>query len=505
VSVRTNPRFAQAHRIAGYLTAFVLPWLATLIARHMPALHNTPFALNFACVAAIATLFELGPSLTAVFCNVLYFNYYILDPAAGWSLGRGDIIRSGIILSVGLLIVFFGQRLRNTTLQYSATHAALQEETDALMLAQRGSKSAAWVYSTKTNRVAWHPGGADLFGCQLADVSAAGSPDRWIIEEDLAKVEAAELRTRRTGDTFLVEYRVTWPNGEIHWLEANGRPTPADPTTWRGVTRDITDRKKAELALIRSEKLAAAGRMAASIAHEINNPLASITNLVYLARLTANNDETKGYLDIAEKELARIAQIANQTLRFHKQQYAAEPTDLVEMFDSLLHFYDTRLQQAAIRVQFDARPTPPLSCLAGEVRQLLTNLIGNAIDAMPNGGTLRLRLRPSTHWLTQEPIVRITVADNGTGMSPETREHIFEPFFTTKPTVGTGLGLWVSSQIVEKHKGTLSAKSTNQLGRSGSVFTVALPHLPRPQRKSIPISAELISQTGGGAQTSNLV
>jgi signal transduction histidine kinase len=232
---------------------------------------------------------------------------------------------------------------------------------------------------------------------------------------------------------------VLWPNGEVHWLEARGVQLASNPTLWRGATVDITERKQAEAALIRSEKLAVAGRLAASIAHEINNPLEAVINLCYLAKMTAADQETRTYITMAEDELGRIAHITSQTLRFHRQQTAAVETDLGETVRSILSLYESGLVRAHVSVNFENEPTPPLVCFAGEMRQVLANMIANANDAMPNGGVLRLRLRPSKDLRTGSPAVRITVADTGHGMSAETRKRIYEPFYTTRATWEPGL------------------------------------------------------------------
>ena len=205
-------------------------------------------------------------------------------------------------------------------------------------------------------------------------------------------------------------------------------------------------------------------------------------NLIFLARLTAVDEETAGYLRSAEEELGRVSQIASQALRFHKQQSSAMATDMVELLDSVLTLYRGKLARNKIQVKLEKEDCPHMVCYSGEIRQLLANLVGNATDAMPNGGTLRLRVRPVTDWRHKAPGVRVTISDTGHGMSAEVRRRIYEPFFTTKGEIGTGLGLWVSAGIVDKHRGSMHVRSRPDLGKSGTTFTVILPVSGPPVR-----------------------
>jgi signal transduction histidine kinase len=242
---------------------------------------------------------------------------------------------------------------------------------------------------------------------------------------------------------------------------------------------DVTESKRAEKALIQTEKLAAVGRLASSIAHEINNPLESVTNLLYLARETAISVETKEYLAIADRELRRVAVIANQTLRFYKQSSKPKLTRCEELIESALSVYQGRLVNSQVRVQMRTRANPQVMCFDGEIRQVISNLLSNAIDAMhPAGGRLLIRSREATQWNTGRKGLVITLADTGSGMSRETAAKIFEPFFTTKDIGGTGLGLWVSHEIIERHGGTLSVKSSQCRNHSGTVFTLFIPFEP---------------------------
>ncbi len=240
---------------------------------------------------------------------------------------------------------------------------------------------------------------------------------------------------------------------------------------------DLTLQKKSEEVLRRTEKLAVAGRLAASIAHEINNPLEAITNCLYLIANTNLPDDARNFLELAQKELDRVAQITVQTLRFYRRSTQTARADIHELLETVLALLESRVRRMQVEVIRELHPIPLMLVHDGEIRQVLVNLIGNAIDALHDGGQLRLRTRPSRDWSDGRVGVRISVADNGTGMSAATLARIFEPFYSTKGITGTGLGLWVSKEIVDKHQGTLRVKSKERKDGQpgGTVFSLFIP------------------------------
>jgi len=245
----------------------------------------------------------------------------------------------------------------------------------------------------------------------------------------------------------------------------------------REVLTDLLEnRKRTESALIQSEKLAAVGRLAASISHEINNPLESVTNLLYLIRAEEQLPErAMTYILLAERELARVSQIAGQTLRFQRQSSRPTCVTAEDLLESVVALYQGRLLNARIKLDFQHRGAIGIHCYEGDIRQVLNNLVGNAIDSMRSGGRLILRTHNAICPRTHRPGLRITIADTGYGMPPEVRNRIFEAFYTTKGLSGTGLGLWISKGIVEKHHGHLSVRSCNRAPNTGTVFSLFLP------------------------------
>jgi signal transduction histidine kinase len=259
--------------------------------------------------------------------------------------------------------------------------------------------------------------------------------------------------------------------------------TTGQAVRWVGaIIVDTTERKRAEDALRKTEKLAAAGRLAASIAHEINNPLEAVTNLLYLLSSEDSLDaQARSYAALAQHEVARVSEITQQTLRFYRQSTVAVMSHVTEIIDSVLSLHQGRVHALHVEVVRQYRDDISLFCFAGELRQLFANLIGNALDAMRSGGQLSLTVRSSRSWRDPSiPGVRVFVCDTGSGMSDAVRRRIFEPFFTTKEDTGTGLGLWVSAEIVQKHSGTVRVRSRaadpgDASQPSGTIFMLFFP------------------------------
>ncbi len=267
------------------------------------------------------------------------------------------------------------------------------------------------------------------------------------------------------------DFEAYYPEPLNLWLHVSARPANDGIIVF---FRDITEQKRAAAVIIQSEKLAAVGRLASSIAHEINNPLEAVTNLLYLSERAATLDENKRYLGTAQRELARVSNIATQTLRFHRQSTNPRETSLRELFDDVLTLFQGRISGMGIIVERQYHIDPKIDAFAADLRQVFANLISNSLDASSSGGKIVIRMRPARS-LSGEEGVCVTVADTGVGIAPETRRHIFEPFFTTKSATGTGLGLWVSSEILKNHRAIVRVRSSQSTRRHGTVFSIFFP------------------------------
>ncbi len=297
---------------------------------------------------------------------------------------------------------------------------------------------------------------------------------------------------------YQLEYRLRRHDGRYRFMLTRGVPVFREDSSvkeWVGTCTDTQDRKDSEAALRKSERLALAGQMAASIAHEINNPLEAVTNLLYLINMRSSDDESRHYCALAQRELTRVTEISGQTLRFYRKSNTPVETDMAELLDSLLQLFRPKFGRRKLKMQWDLRTSEKVLAFPNELRQLFANLISNAIDATPPGGRIRIESRARVDMRDRSRLgTRVVVADTGSGIPEAIRRRIFEPFVTTKGEAGTGLGLWVSEDIVKRHGGLLRLKSKTG-ERSGTVFSIFLPagHVPTPQ------SSELTSAVGSAA------
>jgi signal transduction histidine kinase len=298
------------------------------------------------------------------------------------------------------------------------------------------------------------------------------------------------------------------PDGKERWISCRGTPRYDDagsPTHYSGLFLDITERKEAEKVLRGFEKLSAAARLSAALAHEINNPLSAVTNLIYLAKEAPDLPRTIAeQLALADQELERVAHAARQALGFYRESASGEWIDVPELIESVLKIFWPRIMERKIRIVRGFQKCGPAFGVRGEIRQVVSNLLANAIEAVSERGTISVGTQPAES--DGARAIEIVVADDGHGIAHEHLDHIFEPFFTTKSGTGTGLGLWVAKEIVERHQGRIAVHPTDSRnGERGAAFTVTLPSGPgAPAAKTetetsasaLKVEAELLSGSG---------
>ena len=466
-SLATGPRHWDWRlRYAGALgTTAIALWAWYL----WPVMHQDPFIVFLAAVIVSARIFGFGPAVFCTIASVVAVDYFTFRPGFSFAFSANIAERLGVFVLVSVLTAGLARQRKLAETRADEVRgrmaAIVESSTDAIFSATPDGVITSW------NR-----GAETLYGYSAEEaigqhISMVASPDKTEEvnrnTELLNRGEAIENlraeRRRKDGSTLVVLLSIS-PlrnrQGEIVGHSA--------------IARDITAQTRAEEALRRNEKLATAGRLAAVVAHEINNPLEAVTNLLYLARHDPARQPE--YLDQAEREVERVAAFAHQTLGFVRETVAPDTVEVADLLDQVLQLYQRRLQLKHIRVEKQYESGVSLCGYAGELRQLFSNLIINATDAMEDGGRLLLRVRRAQHWNhARRSGVRVTVADNGSGIAPRDASRIFEPFFITKEELGTGLGLWFSQGIAQKHGGVIRFRSrTTGPSQSGTVFSVFL-------------------------------
>ncbi len=396
----------------------------------------------------------------------------------------------------------------NVRLSESLTHEiahvdaarSLQRQTsDRLHQALEAAQLGTWIWDRATDLVDLDERAAQLFHAQPhVPVTRTALRKRIVLTDDQGKTFDSLERSLVSGGLYSVEYRIDGPDGSPAWVSASGiatfAPGSSSITGMVGTVQDITTRKTQESALRQSEKLAATGRLAATIAHEINNPLEAVTNLIYLSRTDPDvPPPVQLLLETADAELARVAQIAQQTLGFYRDTTRSSEIDVNDLLHSVVDLFARKMVSRRIICTLDLEPGLRIHGLQGEIRQIFSNLVVNAIDSFTFAATARpgsIRVR-GRHLRGPRNGISILVSDEGSGMQPSIRHRIFSPFFTTKLSVGTGLGLWVTRGFVEKHGGSIRFR-TRTGDSSGTIFRVFLPVHP-PSSQGSPMASSYFS------------
>jgi PAS domain S-box-containing protein len=466
-------------------------------------LHAFPLLLGFPTVVLSAWFFGMSGGISCAFAEAILLDVLFARSQIRFSFGQThQALQLFVALTVSTLLGWTIRRLAQQSAQ-SDTRAlqqqldlanaerqlaeerarasqVLKDRDDLLQLALKASGTGLWVWDLSEDKLHWSDEVYRMLGLEPGAVQPSLAMwMRLVHPEDVDGLNEAVARVRERNVDYQNQHRVVWPDGSVHWLEAEGKHqlNPAGQITRiLGVITDITHRKRAEEAMLRSEKLAIAGRLTASVAHEINNPLESVINLLFLITLTETPEEIQAHARLAIDELMRVSKITQQTLQFSRHQGESKLVRLSQIVEVVLSVYRSKLAAIEVSVEVRAAHEESVVCVPGEIQQIFTNLVANAIDAMPGGGRLLVCLRPSKDWRDYvTPGMRITFCDSGTGMDRATMRRLSEPFFTTKADTGTGLGMWVVTQLLDRHQGHLRTRSRQGQIASGSAFSLFLP------------------------------
>jgi PAS domain S-box-containing protein len=357
-----------------------------------------------------------------------------------------------------------------------------EEETQEAAVRLRQALDAGhlgtWTWDKASDKLDFDERAAQLFGVKPHQLlTRTEMRQKAVLPEDLSLTPEKLQDGVEEREAYSAEYRIALPGGGTRWIASTGLGTYRDgtrePTGMIGTVQDITARKDQEATLRQSEKLAATGRLAATIAHEINNPLEAVTNLIYLCKTDPTVPAPiRRLLETADGELARVAQIAQQTLGFYRDTARPSQVDLADLLASVVDVFSRKLLSKKLVCTLDVARDIRIIGLQGEIKQVFSNLLVNAIDASSSNTVIRIRGKNAAHDGVKG--VSVLMADQGSGIPAGVRDRLFSPFFTTKQSVGTGLGLWVTRGIVEKQGGCIGFRTCTDTP-SGTVFRVFLP------------------------------
>ncbi|HWR17925.1 MAG TPA: ATP-binding protein [Terriglobales bacterium] len=457
-----------------YCIALLAPLLAAFLTGRVLQLSHYPFFSLFSLAVVISSIFggmRPGFVATVIACLV---NLFSAPPFDSIRLAQGqDFVRVLVFGLAGFLIALFvgatGELERRLLLERTRLSVTLQSIGDAVI--------ATDVEGCITFM---NPIAEQATGWKLTEASGLPLENVFRIVNESTRLTAANPVRR-----VLAEGRIIGLANHTVLIRKDSTEIPIDDSAAPirsndaivGVIlvfRDITESKVSQAALVHAEKLATVGKLASTIAHEINNPLEAVSNLLFLvAHDESLSHETRHWVSLAESELARVSDMAKQTLSFHRGETKLANIPVRDLIQSVFVLYRSRAANRGVELRNDLSEDTTVFGIAGQLRQLVSNLVTNAIDAMPDGG----QFRASAERIQRDgsSLMQLSFSDTGQGIAPDHLRRIFEPFFTTKAHVGTGLGLWITKRIVEDHGGEISVRSDTSSGASGTTFIVSLP------------------------------
>ena len=503
--MRSTPRSRPATLRYGLsLLAVTVSLLVSIWLR--PHSFTTPYLLFYPAVILSLWFGGLWPGLLATLLSALTVDFFQLPPYDRFSTDAANVLRTAFFFFAFAVICWLIDRNRART-----EDALLAREQDVRAGRQHlaaiiGSAMDGIITVDRDQRIVlFNKAAEEIFRCPASE-AIGQSLDRFIPE-----------RFRQVHRTHVADYGATgrttrsmYSPATLTGLRADGEEFPVEVTlSWvnvggqqlyTAILRDITQRRQTEAALIQSEKLASVGRLAATVAHEINNPLEAINGLLYLLKYNPSlDDAARRYVEMAQFEVKHAAQITRQTLGFSKSRAAITRFQPAEVMGSVLELFERRLDKKNVTCEKEFSTDLVVSGVESEIRQVFWNLLTNSLDAVPPQGRIKVRISASLP-VACAPGVRITVADSGHGIDADKLEHVFEPFFTTKEN-GNGLGLWITSEIVKKHSGLMRIRSRSSGERTGTIFSIFLPRESptRPGLQVVPPAVAIRPNCGQAA------
>lgn len=495
----------ESAALRDYLLATAAVLLAFALRRLLdPWLGNNNDYLTFILAVAFTGLYtRLGPSVYATFLGAGVAYFCFVQPRYKWGFeGINDAAGFIVYLFAAIGVLFLTHARNRAVKRTESSMAELQESEARFRTLADNMAQLAWMADEKGWIFWYNRRWLDYTGTTQDEVQGWGwrkahHPDH------VERVVASMQRSWDSGEPWEDTFPLRGADGAYRWFLSRAVPirdAAGRIVRWFGTNTDITERMNVEQALRRSEKLAAAGKLAASVAHELNNPLAVAINLAFLARNESNDVARSRYIEGVERALKRASMLANRTLNFYHDN-RNRPVAMREVADEVISVFEPRCIQHRIKIIPEISPEARVSASRDELRQVVVNLLSNAVDAIRDDGVIRLRVTTRKAVGNGQCKVHLIVADSGCGIDPRDRAKIFDPFFTTKGSVASGLGLWITKGVVLNHGGAISVRCGTSSGHRGTVVTISFPALAETQRMGQSMAEDGQKLLGGHASS----